>query len=980
MTRELILAVTEHRKFGTLFNAYVITPTTGNSFYTSIEKANTINLQEVDELTPEKATLIKLIGEYDDSYIANLFTRKKEEARDFIKNVDKEFIDLRIKPHIERRLHQIVDLLPKLNVRLFLKDRQYATFYLTDQILMAGPNAQAVFNFERDANGLKYFLTINHEQETISLKNKKAQIITDSPCALVLNQRLYTFPDIDSKKLLPFFEKEHISIPKQTEKTYFEKFVFGIIQQYMVKAKGFTIEESTQIPTRHLYLQNDMKANPVLLLKFQYLERIILPNNLDENFVIMETRQDEYIFKKVIRNKTFEKEAKEQLKSLGLISKDGVHFYPPSGENNDVEIYAIIHWLNRNSGLLQEKGFLLKQHFFTHRYNVEEILLDIQMIESSDWFDIRGVVTIGSFKFPFIRLRRNILKNIREFELPDGTIAILPKEWFARYKEVFLLADAHPEEFKLSKFHFNLLNSVQVGIRSSYGEKIKELFASETSLEHPQPIGLQATLRPYQAMGYQWMLKLKQHKFGGCLADDMGLGKTLQTLTLLLESSRETIEQPVVNAVATQTQLSLFDGPKPPEFKETQRISSTSLIVMPASLIYNWYNEVAKFTPSLKVFKYVGNNRGKDIQHFRQYNLVLTTYGVIRNEVEELKKFPFHYVVLDESQVIKNPDSKIYQSVIQLNASHKLVLTGTPIENSLTDLWSQMNFVNRGLLGNFSFFKNEFVTPIEKQGDVAKSEKLKALIHPFILRRTKDQVAKDLPPRTEQVRFCEMSEVQQRIYEEEKSAIRNTIFESLEKKGVSQSTMMVLQAITRLRQLANHPKLVKIEEESGKFEDVTRMLQNVIAEKHKVLLFSSFVNHLNLYKTYLEENGLKYSLLTGHTRNRQQVIDEFQNDPEIRVFLISLKAGGVGLNLTAADYVFLLDPWWNPAAENQAINRAHRIGQDKNVFVYRFISSGSIEEKIMKLQDRKSELADVFINTNNPFKALSAEKIKELFD
>ncbi|HCC30714.1 MAG TPA: SNF family helicase, partial [Marinilabiliales bacterium] len=276
--------------------------------------------------------------------------------------------------------------------------------------------------------------------------------------------------------------------------------------------------------------------------------------------------------------------------------------------------------------------------------------------------------------------------------------------------------------------------------------------------------------------------------------------------------------------------------------------------------------------------------------------------------------------------------------------------------------------------------KNEFVTPIEKQGDVAKSEKLKALIHPFILRRTKDQVAKDLPPRTEQVRFCEMSEVQQRIYEEEKSAIRNTIFESLEKKGVSQSTMMVLQAITRLRQLANHPKLVKIEEESGKFEDVTRMLQNVIAEKHKVLLFSSFVNHLNLYKTYLEENGLKYSLLTGHTRNRQQVIDEFQNDPEIRVFLISLKAGGVGLNLTAADYVFLLDPWWNPAAENQAINRAHRIGQDKNVFVYRFISSGSIEEKIMKLQDRKSELADVFINTNNPFKALSAEKIKELFD
>jgi SNF2 family DNA or RNA helicase len=291
-----------------------------------------------------------------------------------------------------------------------------------------------------------------------------------------------------------------------------------------------------------------------------------------------------------------------------------------------------------------------------------------------------------------------------------------------------------------------------------------------------------------------------------------------------------------------------------------------------------------------------------------------------------------------------------------------------------------MNFVNRGLLGNYTFFKKEFVTPIEKLKDEQKSERLQALIHPFILRRKKDQVATDLPPITEQIRLCEMSVEQRKIYEEEKSAVRNSILDNMEKQGVQKSSMLVLQALTRLRQLANHPKMVDINEESGKFEEVTRMLQNVISEGHKVLIFSTFVKHLELYKTYLEENKLTYSILTGQTQNRQQVIEEFQNDSKNQVFLISLKAGGVGLNLTAADYVFLLDPWWNPAAENQAINRAHRIGQDKKVFVYRFISTHSIEEKIVRLQEEKSELADLFINTYNPFKALSPDKIMELFE
>ncbi|MFW5755969.1 MAG: DEAD/DEAH box helicase, partial [Tangfeifania sp.] len=313
----------------------------------------------------------------------------------------------------------------------------------------------------------------------------------------------------------------------------------------------------------------------------------------------------------------------------------------------------------------------------------------------------------------------------------------------------------------------------------------------------------------------------------------------------------------------------------------------------------------------------------------------------------------------------------------KLKSEYRLVLTGTPIENSLSDLWSQMNFLNRGMLGNLAFFRRYFITPIEKRNQQEAQEKLQILIRPFILRRTKEEVAKDLPPLMEQVIFCEMTESQQKTYEREKSVIRNSILDSIEENGVNKSAMIVLQGLTKLRQLANHPKLLgeEKETESGKFEEIFLMLENLVAEKHKVLIFSSFVKHLELLKEQIEKNNWKYSLLTGQTSHREKVISQFQNEPDNRIFLISLKAGGVGLNLTGADYVFIIDPWWNPAAENQAISRAHRIGQKRHVFVYRFITENSIEEKIQKLQGRKNSLADKFINSNNPLQEITKEEI-----
>jgi SNF2 family DNA or RNA helicase len=299
----------------------------------------------------------------------------------------------------------------------------------------------------------------------------------------------------------------------------------------------------------------------------------------------------------------------------------------------------------------------------------------------------------------------------------------------------------------------------------------------------------------------------------------------------------------------------------------------------------------------------------------------------------------------------------------------------------LSDLWSQMNFLNPGLLGSLAFFKRSFITPIEKHANEEQQEKLQLMIRPFVLRRTKNEVARDLPPLMEEVRFCPMLGGQQRLYDKEKSVIRNTILSAIEKDGMNKSQFVVLQGLTRLRQLANHPALFddNAEDRSGKYDEVFRMLRNLVAEKHKVLIFSSFVSHLELIEAGIKKERWSYAKLTGKTTNRKQVISQFQDEDDKRIFLISLKAGGVGLNLTEADYVFILDPWWNPAAENQAVNRAHRIGQDKHVFVYRFITENSIEEKIQKLKERKSSLAETFINSNDPFRQISQEEIVDLF-
>jgi non-specific serine/threonine protein kinase len=407
-----------------------------------------------------------------------------------------------------------------------------------------------------------------------------------------------------------------------------------------------------------------------------------------------------------------------------------------------------------------------------------------------------------------------------------------------------------------------------------------------------------------------------------------------------------------------------------------------NLIVVPRSLLFNWEREAARFTPGLRVLIYADGRKSGDEKTFGDYDLVLTTYRIMLGEIETLRKCKFHYVVLDEAQAIKNPLSQTARASRLLPAEHRLTLTGTPVENSPVELWSQFAFLNPGMLGGMESFRTDFATPIERQQDEAAAKTLRHLIRPFLLRRVKEEVAPELPPRTEELLFVEMEPAQRKAYHRLRDQYRAQVLGLLDKSGMSGAQMKILEGLLRLRQLCDHPRLVEedFRGDSAKLVALLETLETLASEGHKALVFSQFVQMLTLIRGALDANGTPYVYLDGRTRNRQERVDRFQTDPAVPFFLISLKAGGVGLNLTAADYVLHVDPWWNPAVEQQATDRAHRIGQDKPVFIYKFITKDSVEEKILQLQERKKLVVEQLITAETGmFKSLTRDDIAALF-
>ncbi|MGZ8550413.1 MAG: DEAD/DEAH box helicase, partial [Chitinophagaceae bacterium] len=601
-------------------------------------------------------------------------------------------------------------------------------------------------------------------------------------------------------------------------------------------------------------------------------------------------------------------------------------------------------------------GFEALKNF---RFNTAKPQTKIFISSNTDWFDAKVDIVFGDQKVTVAEVKRALANKQQFVQLNDGTLGILPDEWLKKYSLLFRVGEGSANNLKLSRFHLSVVDELYEGrdeeeLVVQLEAKYENLRQFNTIKEIDPPETLKAILRPYQVAGYQWLNYLTEIKWGGILADDMGLGKTVQALSFV-------------------------------DHFRNEHGSIKALVVCPTTLIYNWENEIKKFTPGLSYRIHHGPARTRSREEIIDHDVTITTYGTLRSDIKLLMSVNFDYVILDESQAIKNPSSKVTKAACLLNAKHRLCMSGTPLQNNTFDVFAQMHFLNPGMLGTMEFFRQEFAIPIDKFGEQDRKDHLKKILYPFILRRTKEQVAKDLPEKQEMILWCEMEDEQRNIYDAYRNEFRDKILGTIKEQGIQRSQLTILQGLMKLRQICDSPAILneeeKFENHSIKLDELAREITENISN-HKALVFSQFLGMLALIRGKLEELGVKYEYFDGSTSapDREKAIQSFQNDDTVRVFLISLKAGGVGLNLTAADYVYIVDPWWNPAVEQQAIDRTHRIGQTKNIFAYRMICRDTIEDKILQLQDKKRALAKDLIADDSTFvKSLSREDVEYLF-
>lgn len=978
--RKLIFAIAEHEALGMLIEGFVVEITRFRQFSLSSRRVSSYTAKDyIDRIPDGERQILNIIDQYSDEEILKRFGKRFNKPSEFYKSMPEEVFQEHIRPYIDRRIAKVLQIMASQNLVVYRKGKRREP--VNEHPLKVNPvPAEVIFHFIRTGDGIEYRLAVTYGGKEVPITGKPWRIITTKPCWIVGEDSVMTIDErVDGNKLLPFITRDSIHISAKAEDKYFETFVLNAVRNFKVIASGFSIEEVTDFQQVFLTLEQLPDGFPSLSLSFGYANAEVFYGEAANVLVNLMRDDYEYRYLRIIRNRTREDEVAAWLKGKSLTEHPGGYFRMTSGisPEESFPVSELIEWINLNTSDLNEKGIIIRQKG-NYRYFTGSIRISQSVIKKYDWFDLKIMVHFGDISIPFIKLREHIINGKREFLLADGTIAVLPKEWFSKYRDLVQLGHAGPESFRVKKCHLHLLDETITGEKIPVAERMKEGLTNLSLTEIHLPKGIEAQLRPYQLTGFQWLNILQELGLGGCLADDMGLGKTLQALAVLADSQDKKSILHIEKTSGPGQQLDLFGNQN--IIREVEAV--TSLIVMPLSLVWNWENEIRKFAPRLRVYKHIGVGRITNPEDFYRYDIILTTYGIVRNDLELLKKCEFRYVILDESQMIKNPFSKIFRAVRQLHSRYRLVLTGTPIENSLTDLWAQMTFLNEGLLGNLSYFKNEFLVPIEKSRDPEKEEKLKKIIAPFILRRTKEMVAKDLPSLTEQVYYCEMNDDQRQIYETRKSEIRNILIESITESGIEKSRFVILKGLMELRLLANHPILLPWvpESSSGKFEEVMRSVENILAEGHKVLVFSSFVRHLNVFARAFEKEGWRYVILTGqtHSADRMEIVRKFQEDRETSIFLMTMKAGGVGINLTAADYVLILDPWWNPAVENQAIARAHRIGQEKKVMAYKFITRDTIEEKILNLQQHKSDLAELFVRRNDPLQFITKETIVKL--
>jgi len=794
-----------------------------------------------------------------------------------------------------------------------------------------GPPWELCLDVTPDSDATRYTLTGSLRREDRELQLTQPEFLLSGGLLLV-HGRIARLQDHGAFGWIALLrERATLEFSKEESEAFLDEFLRIPRQPRVALPEEFKFEVVTQAPRPHLTLKPGERrpwgeTRLACRLSFDY-----------DGEVIDAARPGRSVYKKdrrqvIKRDLEAENAAKRQLSQLGLRSdywSNGAIEMVPARLPTVIRALAQEGWHVEVEGNLYRTGGAIA----------------IEITSGVDWFDLAGAAQFGDAKIELPRLLRAIKQGEQTVRLDDGTFGIVPDEWVKKYGLLAGLSGGEGQKLRFSRPQAGLLDALlasepEVRVDAVFERVRQEVRSFAGVRETDPPAEFRGELRSYQREGLGWLHFLQRFGFGGCLADDMGLGKTIQVLALL-EARREVRRNDEKNS------------PLPPP----------ALVVVPRSLVFHWKAEAARFTPKLRVLDHTGGARLKPGDHFDDYDVILTTYGTLRRDALHFKEQRFDYCILDEAQAIKNPGTLSAKAARLLRADHRLALSGTPVENHLGELWSLFEFLNPGMLGSASVFGRAGRNP-----DAATRTVLARALRPFILRRTKGEVARELPPKTEQTIYCDLDGKERKYYNELRDYYRARLLRTDADKASGQFKIQVLEALLRLRQAACHVGLIdkkKTQEPSAKIDTLLAQLDQVLEENHKILVFSQFTSLLAIVRDRLDAAKIPYAYLDGKTRDREARVEQFQNDPNLKLFLISLKAGGLGLNLHAAEYVYLLDPWWNPAVEAQAIDRAHRIGQTRQVFAYRLIARDTVEEKVLELQQTKRDLADAIITADN---------------
>ncbi len=924
-------------------------------FAGKVEKPDISRYIETEKISESDKNLLTILRKLQESEIAKYVSRNSPFSGIWENIVHHE--DDELPAETKKLINEY--LFPRLK-KLCAEQGQQALFFVLPQgktfktanlepLQVMEESAKLFFNVKQNGH-----YVLGAKVKTGSLEFSFSDNETRSPLFFLYNNQLHLWKNDEVVELVDTFLPDgKIDILLRDWDKQLNDLIMPLAKEYKVEFDKSLVQEiKSGDPEVSLYLQ-EKGDYLVFQPSFSYKgyetkardrDEIVVPQG-DKIVIVHRDRDAEKVFVDKLNNLHSNFIANEDTGSLALKGTDVLKnnwffLFVDAMKDMKVPVY----------------GFEALRNF---RFNTAKPQTKIFISSNTDWFDAKVDIVFGDQKVTVAEVKRALANKQQFVQLNDGTLGILPEEWLKKYSLLFRVGEGNSNNLKLSRYHLSVVDELyesrdEEELIVQLEEKYENLRQFNQIQEIDPPQGLKAILRPYQIAGYQWLNYLKDIKWGGILADDMGLGKTIQALSFM-------------------------------DHFRSESGSLKALVVCPTTLIYNWENEIKKFTPELTYRIHHGSTRTRLVEEILDHHITITTYGTLRSDIKLLTSVKFDYVVLDESQAIKNPSSKVTKAASLLHAANRLCMSGTPLQNNTFDIFAQMNFLNPGMLGTVEFFRNEFAVPIDKFGEQDRKEHLKKILYPFILRRTKEQVAKDLPEKQEMILWCEMEDEQRKIYDAYRNEFRDKILGTIQEQGIQRSQLTILQGLMKLRQICDSPAILneeeKFENHSIKLDELSREIVENIGD-HKALVFSQFLGMLALIRAKLEELGIKYAYFDGSTSapDREKAIQSFQNDEEVRVFLISLKAGGVGLNLTAADYVYIVDPWWNPAVEQQAIDRTHRIGQTKNIFAYRMICRDTIEDKILQLQDKKRALAKELIADDSSFvKSLSREDVEYLF-